>query len=171
VSKQGSENTYDGLRARWPRSLTISNDRDGPSSSSSSLFRVTLPARNPSTSAHAEGRRGASWTSVTDFESCALRALVAAILAVEEERTTRMHHPADPELARATALQRVRRYARGDPIGRTGHGGSAARARITKAGVAEIMMRTMQDYLRHRDPRHTVHYTRVSGRRFEGLWK
>jgi site-specific recombinase XerD len=31
--------------------------------------------------------------------------------------------------------------------------------------------RTMQDYLGHRDPRHTVHYTRVSGRRFEGLWK
>ena len=32
-------------------------------------------------------------------------------------------------------------------------------------------LRTMQDYLGHRDPRHTVHYTRVSGRRFEGLWK
>jgi type 1 fimbriae regulatory protein FimB len=32
-------------------------------------------------------------------------------------------------------------------------------------------LRTMQDYLGHRDPRHTVHYTRVAGRRFEGLWK
>jgi site-specific recombinase XerD len=32
-------------------------------------------------------------------------------------------------------------------------------------------LRTMQDYLGHRDPRHTVYYTRVSGRRFEGLWK
>ena len=32
-------------------------------------------------------------------------------------------------------------------------------------------LRTIQDYLGHRDPRHTVHYTRVSGRRFEGLWK
>jgi type 1 fimbriae regulatory protein FimB len=33
-------------------------------------------------------------------------------------------------------------------------------------------LRTMQDYLGHRDPRHTVHYyTRVSGRRFERLWK
>jgi hypothetical protein len=31
--------------------------------------------------------------------------------------------------------------------------------------------RTMQDYLGHRDPRHAVHYTRVSGRRFEGLSK
>ena len=30
-------------------------------------------------------------------------------------------------------------------------------------------LRTMQDYLGHRDPRHTVHYTRVAGRRFEGL--
>jgi type 1 fimbriae regulatory protein FimB len=29
----------------------------------------------------------------------------------------------------------------------------------------------MQDYLGHRDPRHTVHYTRVSGRRFEDLSK
>jgi len=32
-------------------------------------------------------------------------------------------------------------------------------------------LRTMQDYLGHRDPRHTVHYTRVAGRRFEGFWK
>jgi type 1 fimbriae regulatory protein FimB len=32
-------------------------------------------------------------------------------------------------------------------------------------------LRTMQDYLGHRDPRHTVHYTRAAGRRFEGLWK
>ena len=28
-----------------------------------------------------------------------------------------------------------------------------------------------QDYLGHRDPKHTVHYTRVAGVRFEGLWK
>jgi site-specific recombinase XerD len=32
-------------------------------------------------------------------------------------------------------------------------------------------LRTMQDYPGHRDPRHTVRYTRVSGPRFEGLWK
>jgi type 1 fimbriae regulatory protein FimB len=32
-------------------------------------------------------------------------------------------------------------------------------------------LRTIQDYLGHRDPRHTVHYTRVAARRFEGLWK
>jgi hypothetical protein len=32
-------------------------------------------------------------------------------------------------------------------------------------------LRTMQDYLGHRDPRHTVHYTRIAGSRFEGLWK
>ena len=31
-------------------------------------------------------------------------------------------------------------------------------------------LRLIQDYLGHRDPRHTVHYTRVAGRRFEGLW-
>ena len=28
-----------------------------------------------------------------------------------------------------------------------------------------------QDYLGHRDPRHTVHYSRITGRRFEGLWR
>jgi site-specific recombinase XerD len=32
-------------------------------------------------------------------------------------------------------------------------------------------LRTMQDYLGHRDPRHTVRYTRIAGHRFEGLWK
>jgi hypothetical protein len=48
----------------------------------------------------------------------------------------------------------------------------------TTAGFKEFVeadrgtdLRTMQDYLGHRDPRHTVHYTRVAGRRFEGLWK
>ena len=31
-------------------------------------------------------------------------------------------------------------------------------------------LRPIQDYLGHRDPKHTVHYTRVAGVRFEGLW-
>ena len=31
-------------------------------------------------------------------------------------------------------------------------------------------LRLIQDYLGHRDPRHTVHHTRTAGRRFEGLW-
>ena len=32
-------------------------------------------------------------------------------------------------------------------------------------------LRLIQDYLGHRDPKHTVHYTRVAGVRFEGLRK
>ena len=28
----------------------------------------------------------------------------------------------------------------------------------------------IQDYLGHRDPKHTAHYTRVAGSRFNGLW-
>ena len=32
-------------------------------------------------------------------------------------------------------------------------------------------LRLIQDYLGHRDPKHTVRYTRVSGHRFEGLWQ
>jgi site-specific recombinase XerD len=32
-------------------------------------------------------------------------------------------------------------------------------------------LRLIQDYLGHRDPKHTVHYTRVAGIRFEGLWE
>ena len=32
-------------------------------------------------------------------------------------------------------------------------------------------LRLIQDYLGHRDPRHTVHYTRTAGNRFEGLWR
>ncbi len=31
-------------------------------------------------------------------------------------------------------------------------------------------LRLIQDYLGHRDPKHTVHYTRVAGSRFIGLW-
>ena len=32
-------------------------------------------------------------------------------------------------------------------------------------------LRTIQDYLGHRDPKHTAHYSRVAGSRFEGLWR
>ncbi len=32
-------------------------------------------------------------------------------------------------------------------------------------------LRLIQDYLGHRDPKHTVRYTRVAGSRFEGLWR
>jgi type 1 fimbriae regulatory protein FimB len=32
-------------------------------------------------------------------------------------------------------------------------------------------LRLIQDYLGHRDPKHTVHYTRVAGVRFDGLWE
>ena len=32
-------------------------------------------------------------------------------------------------------------------------------------------LRLIQDYLGHRDPKHTVHYTRIAGSRFEGLWQ
>lgn len=31
-------------------------------------------------------------------------------------------------------------------------------------------LRLIQDYLGHRDPKHTVHYTRTASFRFEGLW-
>ena len=31
-------------------------------------------------------------------------------------------------------------------------------------------LRLIQDYLGHREPRHTAHYTRVAAHRFEGLW-
>ena len=33
-----------------------------------------------------------------------------------------------------------------------------------------LLRETMQDYLGYRDPKHTAHYRRVAGRRFEGLW-
>jgi site-specific recombinase XerD len=32
-------------------------------------------------------------------------------------------------------------------------------------------LRLIQDYLGHRDPKHTVRYTRTAGSRFEGLWR
>ena len=32
-------------------------------------------------------------------------------------------------------------------------------------------LRLIQDYLGHRDPKHTVNYTRVAGVRFEGMWE
>ncbi|WP_340249577.1 tyrosine-type recombinase/integrase [Sulfitobacter pontiacus] len=31
-------------------------------------------------------------------------------------------------------------------------------------------LRVIQDYLGHRDPRHTAHYTRTAASRFDGLW-
>jgi len=34
-----------------------------------------------------------------------------------------------------------------------------------------VDFRTTQDYLGHRDPKHTTRYTRVAGARFQGLWE
>jgi len=34
-----------------------------------------------------------------------------------------------------------------------------------------VDFRTAQDFLGHRDPKHTTRYTRVAGHRFEGLWE
>jgi len=34
-----------------------------------------------------------------------------------------------------------------------------------------IDFRVLQDFLGHRDPRHTTRYTRTASRRFEGLWR
>jgi type 1 fimbriae regulatory protein FimB len=31
-------------------------------------------------------------------------------------------------------------------------------------------LRLIQDYLGHRDPKHTAHYTRIAAKRFGGLW-
>ena len=31
--------------------------------------------------------------------------------------------------------------------------------------------RLLQDFMGHRDPRHTSRYTRTASRRFEGIWK
>ena len=56
-------------------------------------------------------------------------------------------------------------------------GGAARRlaglslARTRHAAGLVVRLRTMQDYLGHRDPKHTAHYTRVARHRFEGLWK
>jgi hypothetical protein len=44
-------------------------------------------------------------------------------------------------------------------------------AKPEKLARARTDLRTMQDYLGHRDPKHTAHYTRVAGHRFEGLRK
>jgi site-specific recombinase XerD len=32
-------------------------------------------------------------------------------------------------------------------------------------------LRLIQDYLGHRDPKHTTRYTRTAAHRFEGLWE
>jgi integrase len=46
-------------------------------------------------------------------------------------------------------------------------------AYVTKMGRSLVPadLRLIQDYLGHRDPKHTVRYTRVAGYRFEGLWR
>ena len=40
-----------------------------------------------------------------------------------------------------------------------------------RAGRQGHDLRLIQDHLGHRDPWHTVHYTRTADRRFEGLWR
>lgn len=77
---------------------------------------------------------------------------------------------------------------RGQPLGRQSVNylvaGAAARARLPPVWPHMLRhscgyylanrghdLRLIQDYLGHRDPKHTVHYTRVAGSRFEHLWR
>jgi hypothetical protein len=52
---------------------------------------------------------------------------------------------------------------------------SAVRRRTDAAFFGPLANRgydlRLQDYLGQRDPKHTMHYTRVAVRRFEGLWR
>ena len=52
-----------------------------------------------------------------------------------------------------------------------GAGAASGAFTVLHGAGTGVDLRTMQDYLGHRDPKHTVHYTRVAGRQFEGLWK
>ncbi len=39
-----------------------------------------------------------------------------------------------------------------------------------EAGLSRLPFRIIQDWLGHRDSKHTSWYTRVADRRFEGVW-
>ena len=63
--------------------------------------------------------------------------------------------------AATAAGHHVRAMSRRSHVGYTGVHWAQADL-LANTGVD---LRTMQDYLGHRDPKHTVHYTRVAGRR------
>lgn len=44
------------------------------------------------------------------------------------------------------------------------------RGRSSRVKPKGVDFRVLEDYLDHRDPAMTARYTRVSSRRFEGLW-
>ena len=62
---------------------------------------------------------------------------------------------------------------------------NSSTARLTSASASRVPVargfltlsnkghdfRLLQDFMGHRDPRHTSRYTRTASRRFEGLWK
>mgnify|MGYP000395061343 CR=1 FL=1 len=39
-----------------------------------------------------------------------------------------------------------------------------------EGAIKGYQQRIIQDYLGHRDPKHTALYTRISGKMFDGIW-
>jgi DNA-binding XRE family transcriptional regulator len=54
-------------------------------------------------------------------------------------------------------FQQVQKYERG--------------ATGSRLATSTSSRKLLQDFMGHRDPRHTSRYTRTASRRFEGLWK
>ena len=70
-----------------------------------------------------------------------------------------------------SSVQYLVRFA-GESVGLHGiHPHSCGTRAATTLPTGGTDLRTIQDYLGHCAPHHTVHCTRVAGRRFEGLWK
>ena len=72
-----------------------------------------------------------------------------------EDRQIHTNSPPSPPASRAKA----------------GRSNPHAAALLRFARESGYDLRLIQDYLGHRDPRHTVHYTRIAGSRFEGIWR
>jgi type 1 fimbriae regulatory protein FimB len=51
------------------------------------------------------------------------------------------------------------------------HPALQSRVAAGASAPASTFLRLIQHYLARRDPKHTVHYTRVAAGRFEGLWR
>jgi hypothetical protein len=70
------------------------------------------------------------------------------------------------------AIRELSRRRGGGPC-RVAAGASAHAAALLRilARQPRYDLRLIRDYLGHRDPKHTVHYTRVAAGRFERLWR
>lgn len=107
-------------------------------------------------------RHGLRVSELTSMKRSQIKLDEARLWVKRLKNSLSLYHPIEGDELRA-----IKRYLRERNHSRSPFLFIACGYKLANDGMPQ---RALQDYLGHRDPKHTAHYSRISERRFEGLW-